>query len=115
LFLEAQTRRQESLENRVKTEIDWLRRGPKARTTKSKARIDSAGELIGELKEMKSRSRTASAGIEFVESGRETKRLISLEDMHYSIDGGTRELFDGLTFQRCCGCCAASMSRRPVK
>jgi ATP-binding cassette subfamily F protein uup len=103
LFLEAQTRRQESLENRVKTEIDWLRRGPKARTTKSKARIDSAGELIGELKEMKSRSRTASAGIEFVESGRETKRLISLEDMHYSIDGGTRELFDGLTFHLTAG------------
>jgi ATP-binding cassette subfamily F protein uup len=98
LFLEAQTRRQESLENRVKTEIDWLRRGPKARTTKSKARIDNANELIGELKDMKGRSRTASAGIEFVESGRETKRLISLEEMHYSIDGGQRELFDGLTF-----------------
>ena len=103
LFLEAQQRRQESLENRVKTEIDWLRRGPKARTTKSKARIDSAGELIGELKEMKSRSRTESAGIAFVESGRETKRLVSLEDMHYSIDGGARELFSGLTFHLTAG------------
>jgi ATP-binding cassette subfamily F protein uup len=101
LFLEAQQKRQESLENRVKTEIDWLRRGPKARTTKSKARIDSAGELIGELKEMKSRSRTASAG--FVESGRETKRLVSLEDMHYSIDAGQRELFSGLTFHLTAG------------
>jgi ATP-binding cassette subfamily F protein uup len=52
---------------------------------------------------MKSRSRTASAGIEFVESGRETKRLVSLEDMHYSIDGGKRELFDGLTFHLTAG------------
>ncbi len=103
LFLEAQQRRQESLENRVKTEIDWLRRGPKARTTKSKARIDNANELIGELKDMKGRSRTASAGIEFVESGRETKRLVSLEDMHYAIAGGTRELFDGLTFHLTAG------------
>lgn len=103
LFLEAQQRRQESLENRVKTEIDWLRRGPKARTTKSKARIDSAGELIGELKEMKSRSRTESAGIAFVESGRETKRLVSLEGMHYSIDAGKRELFSGLTFHLTAG------------
>ena len=49
--------RQSALENRVHTEIDWLRRGPKARTTKSKARIDTAHELIGELGEMKARTR----------------------------------------------------------
>src|SRR5206468_535974 len=46
-FLHAQARHQESLENRVRREIEWLRRGPKARTTKSKARIDRANELIG--------------------------------------------------------------------
>ena len=39
LYLHAQRNRQEALENRVHTEIDWLRRGPKARTTKSNARI----------------------------------------------------------------------------
>src|SRR4029077_10472423 len=44
--LHAQRNRQEVLENRVHTEIDWLRRGPKARTTKSKARIDKAHEMI---------------------------------------------------------------------
>jgi ABC transport system ATP-binding/permease protein len=32
-YLHAQRNRQEALENRVHTEIDWLRRGPKARTT----------------------------------------------------------------------------------
>ena len=41
-YLHAQRNRQEALENRVHTEIEWLRRGPKARTTKSKARIDKA-------------------------------------------------------------------------
>ena len=40
----------------VHTEIEWLRRGPKARTTKSKARIDKAHEMIGELAEMNSRT-----------------------------------------------------------
>jgi ABC transport system ATP-binding/permease protein len=30
-FLEAQAKRQDALENRVRTEIEWLRRGPKAR------------------------------------------------------------------------------------
>ena len=69
-FLHAQAKRQESLENRVRTEMEWLRRGPKARTTKSKARIDNAGELISELADMRSRGRTANAGIDFVASGK---------------------------------------------
>ena len=46
-YLEAQNRQMESLRNRVRTEIEWLRRGPKARTTKSKARIDTANAMIG--------------------------------------------------------------------
>ncbi|MBV8831336.1 MAG: ABC-F family ATP-binding cassette domain-containing protein, partial [Acidobacteriaceae bacterium] len=47
-FLAAQAKHQEALENRVRREIEWLRRGPKARATKAKARIDKANELIGE-------------------------------------------------------------------
>jgi ATP-binding cassette subfamily F protein uup len=35
-YLEAQNRQMESIRNRVRTEIEWLRRGPKARTTKSR-------------------------------------------------------------------------------
>jgi ATP-binding cassette subfamily F protein uup len=37
-FLHAQSKRQEALENLVHGEIEWLRRGAKARTRKSKAR-----------------------------------------------------------------------------
>src|SRR5215470_14915354 len=48
-YLHAQGKRQESLANRVHTEVEWLRRGPKARRTKAKARIENAQELIGEL------------------------------------------------------------------
>src|SRR3954447_19384705 len=48
-FFEAQAKQQESLATKVKREVEWLRRGPKARTGKSKARIDSAGRLIEEL------------------------------------------------------------------
>ena len=48
-YLHAQGKRQEALTNRVHMEVEWLRRGPKARTSKSKARIDVAQELIGEL------------------------------------------------------------------
>ncbi len=54
-FLHAQAKRQETLENLVRIEIDWLRRGPKARATKAKARIDQAHEKIGELADLKAR------------------------------------------------------------
>ena len=61
-YLEAQSKLQESLKNRVRVEVEWLRRGPKARATKAKARIDNANELIGQLKEVSARTQTASAG-----------------------------------------------------
>jgi ATP-binding cassette subfamily F protein uup len=86
-YLESQTKMQESLRNRVKTEIDWLRRGPKARTTKSKARIDSAQSMIGKLADVDARTRTATAGIEFAASDRQTKRLIELEDASVVLGG----------------------------
>jgi ABC transport system ATP-binding/permease protein len=82
-FLEAQTRRQEALENRVRREIEWLRRGPKARATKAKARIDRAHELIGELADVASRNRTATTAIEFSATERQSKRLVELENVTY--------------------------------
>jgi len=95
-YLESQSREQESLRNRVRTEIEWLRRGPKARTTKSKARIDSANEMIRKLADMDTRSQINNAGIDFQASDRKTKRLITLEDLSYKIGG--RTLFEDLNF-----------------
>ena len=96
LYLHAQRNRQEALENRVHTEIAWLRRGPKARTTKSKARIDNANELIADLADMDARTRTPTAGITFSASNRQTKQLITLDDLSYSI--ADRQLLDHLHF-----------------
>ena len=95
-FLHAQSKRQEALENLVHSEIEWLRRGAKARTRKSKARIDKAGELMGELAELNSRTRTASAQIDFSASDRKTKRLIELQEVTCEI--GNRTLFERLNF-----------------
>ena len=95
-YLHAQRKHQEALENRVHTEIEWLRRGPKARTTKSKARIDTAQEMIGELADLNARTRTISAKIDFSSTDRQTKRLIALEDLTYAIGG--RTLFEGINF-----------------
>ena len=94
--LHAQKKRQDALANRVHIEREWLRRGPKARTTKSKARIDKAHEMIGELGGMNARSATSTANIDFPSSGRQTKQLIRLDGVGYSI--GDRKLFDKLQF-----------------
>ena len=95
-YLHAQRNRQEALENRVHTEIEWLRRGPKARTTKSRARIDKAQQMIGELAEMNARTRTASAKIDFTSSDRKTKQLITLDGVTHGI--GARTLFRDIHF-----------------
>ena len=95
-FLHAQSKRHEALENLVHNEIAWLRRGAKARTRKSKARIDKAGELMGELADLNKRTRTATAQMDFSASGRQTKRLIELENVSYQM--GNRTLFADLNF-----------------
>jgi ATP-binding cassette subfamily F protein uup len=95
-FLEAQAKRQEALENRVRNEIEWLRRGAKARTSKSKARIDKAQEFIRELADMDTRMRSGTAKIDFFATDRKTKRLIEMRKVSFRI--GERTLFENLDF-----------------
>jgi ATP-binding cassette subfamily F protein uup len=95
-YLHAQRNRQEALENRVHTEIEWLRRGPKARTSKAKDRIDKAHKMIGDLAEMKSRTGTSTAQIDFSATNRQTKQLIELNGVTGAM--GDRVLFENLNF-----------------
>ena len=109
-YLESQSRQQESLRNRVRTEIEWLRRGPKARTTKSKARIDTANAMIGQLAQMDSRTSVNTAGIDFDASMRKTKRLVEFDNVSLAVpasgealdqnqtEESQRLLFTGLNF-----------------
>jgi ATP-binding cassette subfamily F protein uup len=108
-YLESQNRQQESLRNQVRTEIEWLRRGPKARTTKSKARIDTANAMIGQLAEMNARTAMATAGIDFEASQRKTKRLVEFKGVACDVPESEapdqpgkilppRRLFTGLNF-----------------
>ena len=96
-FLHAQSKRQEALENLVHNEIEWLRRGAKARTRKSKARIGKANELMGDLADLNARTRTATAQIDFSASDRKTKRLIELEDVSLP-HRRSNVLFENLNF-----------------
>ena len=74
-LLRNQAAYQETLANLVRREMEWLRRGPKARTTKAKARIKNAESLIDELDASRDRARVFTAKIDFTSSERKTKRL----------------------------------------
>ncbi len=90
--LREQAHWQETLANRVRREVDWLRRGPKARTTKAQARIDEAGRLMAELESVQARTERRTAAIDFSATERRTKRLVVAERVGKSF--GERRVLD---------------------
>lgn len=52
-FIQGQVESEVRLSNKVRRETEWLRRGPKARTSKAKYRIDEAYRLQDKLAEVK--------------------------------------------------------------
>ena len=90
-----QAKHEDTAANLVRREIEWLRRGPKARQTKQQARIDRAGELMGELDELKFRNAQGkSVDIDFTGSDRQTRRLVAASKVAKSLSG--RRLFGPL-------------------
>ncbi len=79
----------DTLAGLVRREVAWLRRGAKARTSKSKARIDSAERSIERLEAARARGVVSTAGIEFTSSGRKTKRLWSGEGLRIAFGSTT--------------------------
>ncbi|MFH1217341.1 MAG: ABC-F family ATP-binding cassette domain-containing protein [Pseudomonadota bacterium] len=96
-FLENQQQMQEVLANKVRRETEWLQRGPKARTTKARYRIDKAHELQSELSDVRRRNASdKQLQIDFEATGRKTKKLIELTAIDKSLGG--RTLFTDLSF-----------------
>lgn len=93
-FIGYQQQCERTLASKVRSEIEWLRQSPKARTTKSSARIQSAGKLIQELSEVKTRNKKATAKIDFESSDRLTNKLLAAKNISKSLGG--HELFSGL-------------------
>ncbi len=94
-FVAGQLEEENRLANKARREIEWLRRSPKARTTRAKYRFDQAHRLQSELAEVRTRNRAAdSVGIDFAATGRKTKKLMELHAVSKGFDG--RQLFSGL-------------------
>jgi ABC transport system ATP-binding/permease protein len=94
-FLSGQAAREKTLANRMRREVEWLRRGPAARTGKSAARIKVAGRLSEELAELQYRnSQTGTVQIDFSSTGRRSTKLLVAKALARS--AGDRTLFRDL-------------------
>ena len=94
-LLAAQQQQQHAMAGKVKREIEWLRRGAQARSTKAQYRIDAANQLIGEYAEVKYRNAQDKAvAIDFSASGRRTRELIVAKNLSKTM--GQRQLFAGV-------------------
>ncbi|MDX2044055.1 MAG: ATP-binding cassette domain-containing protein [Acidobacteriota bacterium] len=77
----------QKLKQMARRELEWLRRGPKARTSKAKARIDRANEVIQQSRQAASDiAEKRSLDIAF-ESNRLGKKILGLTGVSKSWDG----------------------------
>ena len=97
-YIHEQAKLETVLSNKVRREIEWLRRGPKARTSKARYRIDKAYHLQETLETVKGRNaHNRSVGIAFETTHRKTKKLLDAKKLRKSLGG--KLLFDNLSLQ----------------
>jgi ATP-binding cassette subfamily F protein uup len=94
-LIDAQERRETILRNTMRREVEWLRQGAKARTTKQQARIQRAESLIEEVRGLEVRNQSRTAKLEFESSGRAPKKLIEAKGLAKQFKDGT-PLFAGI-------------------
>jgi ATP-binding cassette subfamily F protein uup len=96
-FLAAQASLETSIAGKVRRELEWLKRGAKARTTKAKGRIQQAGQLVSELADLRTRNANAGAAtLDFVGTARQTRKLLTVDKISKSFDG--KPLFSDISF-----------------
>ena len=86
-YLRGQAVYEESLANTVRREIEWLRRGARARAPKAKGRIKEAGRLLEALEAARARAAVGIAGIDFTASRRRSRKLLVARGLAKSLGG----------------------------
>lgn len=96
-FLSGQLQQERSIATKARRETDWLRQGAKARTVKSSSRTDAAHELLEQYADIRSRNSQNRTKITFSSTERETKKLLTGNNVGKSTENG-RLLFHHLDF-----------------
>jgi ATP-binding cassette subfamily F protein uup len=94
IWIEGERKRMQSLSQQVDQEIAWMKRSPKARTTKSVYRSQKALDLEQDLKTLKSNLSQNTSQIKLSSSERESRLLIQAKNLTKSL--GDKILFKGL-------------------
>ncbi len=109
-ILNEQQRHEASLSSKVRRELEWLARGPKARTTKARYRVDQAAQLQKDLSEVKGRNRqNQTAQLIFNPTDRKTKKLIETKSLGMTL--GDKTLFKNLNLILSPGFCLGLLGR----
>ena len=95
-FLKGQLQQQRSIASKARKELDWLRQSPKARTSKSKSRVEDAHEILEELSQIQKRNTQKRAAVDFAATSRETEKLLVAKNL--AKHAGDRLLFHHLDF-----------------
>lgn len=106
-WMQQQARLEETIANKVRREVEWLRRGPQARTTKSRYRIDEAHKLIDELSTLRQRRTSSDVQIDFAASGRKTRRLVVADSVSKQL--GDKSVVENLSLVLTPGLCLGVM------
>lgn len=83
-YIQHQMNLQKTLSNKARREVEWLRAGVKARTTKSSARMKEAYQLIDQLSEVKSRNLSGqrTTRLEIDSTQRRSKKLLDIQKLN---------------------------------
>lgn len=97
-IIHEQAKRETVLSNKVRREIEWLRRGAKARTSKAKYRIEKAQQLQENLAKINGRhAKNRRVDITFDATHRKTKKLLDAQNLRKALGG--KLLFGNLSLK----------------
>src|SRR5206468_508918 len=94
--LSQETAKEQARRSFVRRELDWIRRGPQARGTKQKARIDRFDAAVSAAPTADDK-RPDKMALRLPTGGRMGKTILELDGVGKRVPGGGRWLFRGLT------------------
>lgn len=89
MLFDGQKRLEEKRRNTMTREKEWLARGPQARLTKQKARIDRAYDIIDEVKDLENKNAKRDLNLDFGGNSKSPKKLIEATKISKSYSGRT--------------------------
>jgi len=89
MLLEGQKRLEDKRRNTMMREKEWLARGPQARLTKQKARIERAYDLIDEVDQLENKNAKRALNLDFGNNGKSPQKLIEAKTIEKAFAGHT--------------------------